>query len=275
MRPSGTIIHPEKHHSLLAHFTKIASLKPNYINLHGPKIWWQPPAREYVQRYANRSEPKEYFKLLDSTNDLITRLKNIFPHLTFENTTLCDYYKKDERFLPQTSYQTNIGSLDDCFYIHQKTKIELLFDLEHLILNLNFLDRQKNYRDLPKEPVENQTVDEKKLKEIFGFNLQKGLIPYLDKKIESSDFLKQNKIKHYHVTGSTQDVKGDQDITHGPIKKDDQVFRQNLRLILAQNPETILIETASSYDNACYHYLRPNETELSFYQLCEILLEEL
>lgn len=268
--------HPELHDKLLKSISHLTSLNPSYINLHGPKLWWQPKAKEYVRRYFNRSEPKEYFQLLEMTVELIKILRKTFPNLTFENTCLCDYYRHDARLLPETSYQTNIGILNDLFYLQKQTGVELLFDLEHFILNQNFLARLKNYRHLPKNINKNESAQEKKLCQIFGFYIQKGSIPYLSNPVNLEDFVKILHAKYYHLTGSTQDViPGKKDLTHGPVKKDDKIFRKNLRLVLAQKPEMVLLETASRGDNACYNYLRSNETELSFYTLCEILLEEL
>ncbi len=267
--------HPEKRSKLLNDFQSVAALKPMYINLHGPKLWWKPKTHEYVRRYFNRSEPEEYFKVLGSAVILINELEKIFPNLTIENTLLCDYYRDEDNFLPMTSYQLNIGTLDDLFYLRQKTGVEILLDIEHLFLTMNFLHRKKNYRDLPIEKIEKMTEDEKKLKSIFGFYLRPGLIPYADEKVNFASFFRKVKAQKYHLTGSTQDIARKKDVTHGPIEKDDQTFRKNLRLVLKQNPEVLLIETANRGINSCYYYLLPNETELSFYNLCQILLEEL
>lgn len=266
--------HSEKKDVLFSKVEKIAKLKPAYINVHGIELWWRPKAKNYIKRYENRSQPKEYQNILASTISLYKSLKKIFPSVTLENTIAADYYRDDDdKFLPETSYQTSCGTFLDLCYLKEK-KIEILLDLEHMILTLNFLYRKKNYRHLEKEKVE-LNLEEEKISQIFGYKIKKEIIPYADEEIDLAEMIRKIGAKHYHVTGSTIDIVNDKDVTHGPIKKDDQTFRRNLRTILAQKPETILLETVNSNDNACYHYLRPNETELSFYNLCQILLEEL
>lgn len=266
--------HPEKRSKIFNQLSKIAQLKPQYVNIHGVKLWWKPKAKDYIRRYENRSDTEEYLKILAAMEDFIQTAKKIFANLTLENTILCDYYRDAEDILALTSYQATAGTLNDLFYLREKTGVKILLDIEHLILSLNFVNRQKNYGRLKKERFA-LTKEEAKISQIYGFKLKKGFIPYAESKIDLTAMVKKIGAKKYHLTGSTQDILGNRDITHGPIKVDDKVFRKNLRLVLVQKPETILIETANFNDNACYHYLRPNETELSFYNLCEILLEEL
>lgn len=266
--------HPEKRSKIFNQLSKIAQLKPQYVNIHGVKLWWKPKAKDYIRRYENRSDTEEYLKILAAMEDFIQTTKKIFSNLTLENTIICDYYRDGQDILNQTSYQATAGALNDLLALKKKTGVEILLDLEHLIVSLNFLNRAKNYRRLKKEKFE-LNPQEAKISQIYGFKIKKGFVPYAEPKIDLEDFVRKIGAKKYHLTGSTQDIRANRDITHGPIKVDDKVFRKNLRLVLAQKPETILIETANSNDNACYHYLRPNETELSFYNLCEILLEEL
>jgi len=179
--------------------------------------------------------------------------------------------------MPHTFLTTGIGRFDDLLYLKKKTGIEIMFDIEHMQTLLNFLLRKKNYRNIPIEKIEKLSVDEKKLKDIFGFYLKKNYIPYLDREVTLGQMIKKLAPKFFHVTGSLQDIiSGKKILTHGPIKLEDKTFRKNIRLVLAQKPEVILLETASSMigGNAWKH-LRPNETEISFGNLCQILLEEL
>ena len=266
--------HSENRQKLISGISHLNNLKPDYICFHGTHLWWQPPAKERIHRYANRSEPEEYLKVLDSNIELIKQIKKTLPdiHLMIENYPLYMCYSKDNRFLPITYLYTGTGRLFDLLYFKKKTSIDILLDVEHLILTLNFLNRQKNYADLPVEKVK----DNRRVTKIFGFVLEKDVIPYVEEPIKLEDVIKKIGSKNYHVTGSIQDViPGKKILTHEPIKVDDKIFRKNLRLILAEKPATILIETANSTVNPCWHYLRPNETELSFYNLCEIFLEEL
>lgn len=267
--------HPEKRQTLLNSISHLRSLGPAYVNIHGIHLWWQPPAKEYINRYANRSEPAEYLKVLDSNIELVRQLKEVFQEapLTLENFPLYSYYLKDGRLLPITYLYTGAGRLNDLLYLKEKAGIDILLDIEHLILTLNFLNRERNYSDLPVEKVQNPNRD---ILKIFGFVLEKDVIPYTQEKVELGEMIKKIGAKHYHVTGSVQDViPGKKILTHEPIEVGDKVFRKNLRLVLAEKPETILVETADSTIDPCWHYLRPNETELSFYNLCKILLEEL
>jgi len=267
--------HPEKRQKLLGRCSHIAKLKPSYVNVHGPECWWRPKKNQYVNRYRFRSAPAEPLRILAETVAYIKALQKIFPQLTLENTTLVDYYRDENAYLALTSFQTSVGTLEDLFYLRRQTGVEILLDLEHLMINLNFLNRQKNYAGLKVEPFE-PTEDEKKLSKILGYKVKKGFISYAEPKIELVEFVNKIKAKKYHLTGSCQDVvMGKRDLSHGPIKLADKKFRQNLRLILAQKPESILLETASRGDNPCFSHLHPNETEISFYNLCQILLEEL
>lgn len=267
--------HPEKRQELLSSLIHVAKLKANYVNFHGIKLWWKPDPKLYVRRYENRSTPEEYWKILGATIELAKKLKEIFPNLTLENSLPCDYYYQDTEILPETSYQTTAGCFNDLFYLKNKAGIEILLDTEHLILALNFLGRKKNYRHLPVKNFK-LSAKEKVISDVYGYKIKKGFIPYVESGMNFEYFVEKIKAKKYHVTGSTQDViSGKKDLTHAPIEVDDKIFRQNLRLVLAQNPESILIETTDSSAGRAWNHLRPNEIELSFYNLCEILLEEL
>jgi hypothetical protein len=106
--------------------------------------------------------------------------------------------------------------------------------------------------------------------------LEKDIYPYVDRPVRLKDMIAEIGAKIYHVTGSTQDVDGEKILTHGPVEKGDETLRRNLRLVLAQKPDAILLETGdSTFVHGAWKHLRPNETELSFYNLCEILQEEL
>lgn len=267
--------HPEKRQQLLDSLNHIVKLKPDYVNMHGTKLWWKPAKNEYIKRYEVRSSVEEYFKVLNETVELVKKIKEMFPQLTFENTTLADYYRLDNEIIPTTSFQTSMGAVLDQYYICEKTGAEPLFDIEHSIVSLNFLNREKNYSDLKIDKFE-LDADGEKLRQVFGYNIKKGFIPYTDFKLTLEEIISKLKAKKYHVTGSTQDViNGVKDLSHGPIEVGDKTFRKNLRLVLDQTPELILIETAYSGLLKCFDHLRPNELELSFGHLCQILLEEL
>lgn len=270
--------HPEKRAHLMTRLKHLAALKPDYVNFHGTHLWWQPDPKEKIERYLNRSEPEEYLKILDSNIEFIKEIKKILPQtrLTLENYPLYGYYLKDDQILPETYLYTGSGRLNDLLYLKEKTGVEILLDIEHLILTLNFLNRRKNYATVPVQKIENPSVLTKKLYDIFGFYIEKDYYPYTDREVTYKEMVAKIHAKIYHLTGSTQDViPGVRDVTHGPIEVGDKVFREHLRAVLAQCPEAMLLETADSTVNPCFHYLRPNETELSFENLCEILLEEL
>ncbi len=267
--------HPARREAMTREVERVAKLKPAYAVLHGIHLLWHPPTREYIQRYANRSDAAEYLKILDENIKFIQRIKTILP-IRIENFPLYNYYQKDGEFLPETYLYTGIGRLNDLFYLKQKTGVDILLDLEHLILTINFLNRRRNYHKLPKENPGKLKREEKTAKDIFGFYLKKNLIPYADEEIKMEKIIKKIGAKFYHLTGSVQDViPGKKIITHGPIKISDKTFRKNLRSILAQKPEVLVVETASFADSNAWKHLRPNETEISFNNLCEILLEEL
>jgi len=267
--------HPETRRNLMSSLSHIPSFKPQYVNIHGMHLWWEPKNSRGIKKYINHSEPEEYLKILKTNIELINKLKKTLP-LTIENYPLYAYCMKDGKRIPDTFLLIGIGRLDDLLYLKKKTGVGILLDVEHLITTLNFLNRIQNYRDIPIEKISNLTQAEQKVKDIFGFFLRKGSFPYVEKKIDMAKMIEKVGAKRYHVTGSTQDVIfGKKIVTHGPIELEDETFRKNLRLILAQKPESILLETANSRVDSDFPYLRPNETQLSFYNLCEILLEEL
>ncbi len=267
--------HPERRQDLFSLLLASSSLKPDYAVLHGIHLLWHPPEREYVHRYIDTSSSVEYFKVLKANIELIKQIKTLFP-LKIENFPLQFYYMEGKEFLPYTFLTTGIGRLDDLLYIKKETGVEIMFDIEHMEILLNFLLRRKNYRHLSVNRVNQLTEDEKKLKEIFGFYLKKGIIPYLDRKVTLEEMIKKIDAKYYHLTGSTQDVISGKEITtHKPIKESDKTFRKNLRMVLAQKPQVLVLETASAGYVSAWNHLRPNETEISFLTLCQILLEEL
>lgn len=252
----------------------LADLKPDYVVLHGISLRWTPPAKEYIQRYVNLSLPEEYLKVLAANIELINELKKIVP-LKIENGLIVDFYSYPHP-KPYTYLHTGVQKLLDMIYLKQKTGVEIILDLEHLILSLNFLNRQKNYRKIPIEKMANLSPTEQKIKKIFGYNLKKNYIPYLDKKIKLAEILPKFGAKYFHLCGDRQDaVFGKKILSHGPIELADKTFRRNLRLILAQKPEVLVVETSNSTIDKTWNYLRPNETEISFGNMCQILLEEL
>lgn len=268
--------HPEKRSKMFKELGRMAKLKPAYAVLHGVHLLWHPPKKESINRYLDHSSSEEYFKILEANIELINELKGYFD-LKLENYPLYFYYTKGEEFLPYTTLLTGIGRLNDLVYLRKQTGVDIMLDIEHLEIALNFLLRRRNYQEIPLKKISDLTSQEEKLKDIFGFYLKKGIIPYLDREVTVEEMITKIGAKFYHVTGSHQDVIfGKKIMAHAPIKSDDVLFRKNLRLILAQKPETILVETSSSkIAGKTWSWLRPNETELSFETLCEILLEEL
>jgi len=268
--------HPERRKDLLFLISHISFLKPNYAVLHGIHLLWKPPIKESIGRYIDRSSAEEYFKILDANIELINQLKTLF-NLMLENFPLYFYYMKGEEYLPYTSLSTGIGRLDDLLYLKEKTGVEIMFDIEHMIIAINFLNRKRNYRHLPIKKIEELTPEEQQLKSIFGFYLKKGYIPYLDREVTLEEMIKKIDTRYYHVTGSTQDMISGKKITaHAPIEVHDKTFRKNIRAVLAQKPEVMLVETSTSlFGGKTWAHLRPNETEISFRNLCQILLEEL
>lgn len=268
--------HPEQRALMMKELERVAALKPDYAVLHGIHLLWKPPIKESVHRFVDSSPAEEYFKILEANIVLIDQLKKLF-NLKLENFPLYFYYMKGEEYLPYTSLSTGIGRLDDLLYLKKKTGVEIMFDIEHMIIALNFLNRKRNYRHLPIKKIEKLTPDEQKLKEIFGFYLKKGYIPYLDREVTLEEMIKKIDSRYYHVTGSLQDVITGKKVTsHAPIEIKDQIFRKNIRSVLAQKPEVMLMEVSNSkIGGKTWAHLRPNETEISFRNLCQILLEEL
>ena len=265
---------PARRIKIISEVKKIAKLKPYYAVLHGISLLWKPPSKNYIHRYFNISGAKEYLKVLDSNIKLINQLKKLFP-LKIENGLIVDFYSYPH-LKPYTYLHTGVQKLLDTIYLKQKTGVEIVLDLEHLILSLNFLNRQKNYREIPVEKMARLSPAEQKVKKIFGYNLGKNYIPYVDNKIKLAEILPKFGAKYFHLCGDRQDaVFGKKILSHGPIEIADKIFRRNLRMILAQKPEVLVLETSNSTIDKTWNYLRPNETEISFENLCQILLEEL
>jgi len=269
--------HPERRVDLLKRLSHLVKLNPQYLNFHGVHLLWQPPAEQYIHRYANYSDAEEHLKVLDSNIEFYRELKKLFPNtrITLENYPPFVFYHRDNCYTTMTYLYTGTGRLKDMLYLKEKAGVEILLDIEHLILTLNFINRERNYADIPVKKIEELSEIDKKLYEIYGYYTKRDFIPYADGKIQLEDMVKTIGAKIYHVTGGVQDTDGKKIITHVPIELNDQIFRQNLRLILAQKPEAILNEVADSSTGKEWDYLRPNETEISFENLCQILLEEI
>jgi len=264
----------EKRQSLIDRAKRASALKPDYAIMHGIDFGWPSLPKDDVHRYLNRADPKEVFALLEANIELIKILKKYLP-LKIENGCLVDLYFEKNRFLPHTSLHLGAQKLDDLLYFQQKTGVDIVFDLEHLTLTLNFLNRQKNYQNVPITKIKASTAKELEIAKIYGFKLKKGSYPYLEKKATIEDKIRQYQTKYYHVCGNTQEFQGNKILSHGPIELNDRTFRQNLQAILAQKPEWIVSESTNPDSGPEWNYLRPNENEISFRNLCRILLEEL
>jgi len=266
---------PERRIKIINEVEKIAKLKPHYAVLHGISLLWKPPSKTYINRYFNISDASEHLKVLHANIKFINQLKTLVP-LKIENGLVVDfYYKNDEIPFPYTYLHTGVQKVDDFLYIHKKTGVDCLLDIEHLILSLNFLNREKNYRNLPVEKIDHLSSEDEKLQKIFGYYLKKNYIPYAQPKIKLEDVVKKCQAKIFHLSGNSEDVvSGRKILSHGPIDPKNKTFRKNLRLILAQKPEILVLETANASIPG-WEFLRPNETEISFENLCQILLEEL
>jgi len=270
--------HPNERQELFKRIVHLSKLKPNYLNFHGIHLWYKPDEMGKMERYINHSDSEEYLKVLDSNIEFVKELKKILPEtrITMECYPLHAYYTKNGEFLLETYLYTGSGRLNDLLYLKEKAGIEILLDIEHLILTLNFLNRERNYKDVPVIKIENPSEITKKLYEIFGFYIKEGYYPYVDQKVDLAQTIKNFDAKIYHLTGSVQEIiPGVRNNAHAPIEINDPVFRTNLRMILVQKPEAMLVETADSTVNPCFSHLRSNETEISFDNLCRILLEEL
>lgn len=267
--------HKENREEIIHEATKVAKLKPDYAVLHGIHLEWHPPKKDYIGRYINHSAATEILKISKANDELIKTLKHYF-NLKVENYPLTSCYEEEGKYIPSTFLYTGSGRLNDLLEIKYEPGCDVLLDLEHLATTLNFLNREKNYHNLPVEKIENPTLADRKIYEKYGFYLKKGYIPYADEKYELKDWIKKIGAKYYHLTGSLEDVDpGKKIISHGAIEVGDKMFRKNLGYILAQKPEVLVLETSSSKEDACFSHLRVNETELSFDNLCEILLKEL
>lgn len=264
----------EKRQRLIDSAKRASALKPDYAIMHGIDFNWPSFPKDDLQRYLNRADPKEVFALLETDIELIKALKEFLP-IKIENGCLVDLYFENNRFIPYTSLHLGAQKLDDLLYFQQKTGVDIVFDLEHLTLTLNFLNRLKNYKSVPIKRIEKWTKEELELLKIYGFNLKKGSYPYLEKKATVEDKIRGYQTKYYHVCGNTQEFQGNKILSHGPIELNDKTFRDNLRAILAQKPEWIVSETNNPDAGPEWSYLRPNENEISFRNLCQILLEEL
>lgn len=268
--------HPEQQEELLRRLKPIVKLAPAYLNIHGAHLWWQPDPKEKQERYLNRSDSDSYLKVLDANIVFLTEIKKIFPQtrILLENYPLYNLYLDDNNeYLPETYLYTGSGRLNDLLYLREKTGVEILLDIEHLILTLNFLNRVKNYHQIPVKKIEGLelTAITKTLYQIFGFYIKEDYYPYVDKPITYEEMVKKIGAKFYHLSGSDQDVANDRVVTHGPINLGDEDFLARLKPVLDQRPEVLVLETADKKTNRCYNYLRTNETELSFQNLCRIL----
>ena len=267
--------YPKKRKELMRMAKRLGKLKPNYAVLHGIHLTWEPPAREYIHRYFNRSDSAEYFKVFRAQTKLLRELKKYLP-VRMENYPLDGYYMKGKKHLPETYLYTGAGRFYDLLYFKRHTNADILIDVEHLWHILNLLNRNKNYANLPIDKFEGLTEGDKKLSQIFGFDIKKYFIPHLKKKITIEEAIKRFKAKYYHLSGSSQAIiPGKKVVSHLPITPGNKTFIRTLKAVLAQKPEVLVMEVASKTDGPAWNYLRTNEAERSFENLCGILLDEL
>ena len=187
---------PNHREKIFAELERLAKLKPDYAVLHGINLYRQPESKKFPERYLNKTQPEEFLKILKANIDFVSQVKKILP-VRIENTLLADFYIVDQEYkiAPLTHFHSQVQTLDDMLEIKKKTGTDLLIDLEHLILTANFLNRQKNYQNLPVEKNKNPSVEEKKVEEIFGYWLKKDSYPYVDEKIKVSEKIK--KLREY------------------------------------------------------------------------------
>jgi hypothetical protein len=258
---------------------------PLFAVLHGirvshSRLGYKEAVSERERNFISDVRADDYFRAIEELIEIIRYCMRLRIPIALENVAFTNFVVKDEITQPKTYLDLRIGTLSsDMLRIKRETGCELLVDIEHLAFALNFAHRKYQYSNLSQEiPDEVSRIETALIKE-YGIFLRKYWVPVITKETDFRKEVKEIGAKIYHLCGCYQgkmvEIDDGRVVDQTPILVKDKCFRQYLRIILREKPEILVLETSRVKDNPYWAYLAPNVQEMSFENLCQILLEEI
>lgn len=255
-------------------------LKPLYAVLHGMKVNLCPP-KENEFKFLSEMGAIDYRKSSEQFIDFAKRLKRLNLPIAVENTAVTEFVIRAGVLQPKLYFGLRIGTFSrDLLALKEKLDCQIVLDIEHLSFALNYIKRRFQYSRLPKVTFGEMTFTEEKNLEEYGLFLKKGFPLAVNHTLTLEEEIKNAGAKIYHLSGCRRrvgyiEVVRDRIVDHGPVHLNDKEFRKDLRIVLAQKPEILVLEVGRVEDNACWSYRSKDIQERSFESFCRMLDEEL
>lgn len=263
---------------------KVSTSKSLYAVVHGNRVCtgkdYPESPSENQKKYISEVDASDYLQAVEDLEGLIVYLKNLGIKVVLENVAFTNFTTANGIYQPQTYLDIRIGSLlTDMHKIKKKIGCELLFDIEHFYFAWNFASRKYNYDALQGAIPDKLSESEETVIREYGIFLRKGFVPIIPEVGNINEEIRKISSKIYHIngcpSGEYMEIIEDRVASHAPISIKDECFRQNLRIILKQKPEILVMEVAGPKDNPCWADRPMNIQVRSFENLCKILTEEL
>lgn len=255
-------------------------LKPLYAVLQGMKVNLCPP-KENGFRFLSELGAIDYRKSMEQFVDFAKRLKRLNLPIAIENTAITEFVTRAGVLQPKLYFNLRIGTFSrDLQAVQKSLDCQIVLDIEHLSYALNYVKRKFQYSRLPKVVFSEMTFTEAKNLDEYGLFIRKGFPLAVSHPLNFKEEIKNTGARIYHLSGCQRrigyiEIIKDRIVNHGPIHLNDKEFRRNLRIILAQKPEVLVLEVGRAEDNACWSYRSQDVQEKSFENFCKMLGEEL
>jgi len=278
-----------KRTTLQEELERVASLNPRplYAVLHGVRVshsrlGYDESVSEREKNYISDIGAETYFEAVEELISFIKYLQEMGIPVALETVAFTNFSRISGSFIAETYLDLRIGSLSaDMLHISRRANCQLLVDLEHLAFAVNFATRRYNYSHLPKVIPDPLSEKEELLLEEFGIFLRPGWVPIMTRVGDSEEEIRKIGAEIYHVGGCFEgkriELEADMVASHAPITLEDECFRQELRNILKERPEILVLEVSGSNEIPCFTPRLPNPDAqiASFEALCQILAEEI
>ncbi len=213
--------------------------------------------------------------------------------VAFESVSPSTFTVKNGDLYPHTYLDLRIGStIKDLIAIQEKTGCDLVVDEEHLRFALNYIFRYKNYSKIPIQFLYDMTQEEKMVLETSGLFVRQGIVlrsflndryrHFLDEKmIMDEEWEKQynRQAKVFHLCGFENGEKleyfNGKITSHSPILENDHLFLAEFKKIIQTNKNNdcnLVLEVSNSYESAFFSDRPYNSQEISFYNVCKMLV---
>jgi len=213
--------------------------------------------------------------------------------VAFESVSPSTFTVKNGDLYPHTYLDLRIGStINDLTAIQKETGCDLVIDEEHLRFALNYIFRYKNYLNVPIQFLSDMSQEENRVLEISGFFVRQGAVlrSYLndryhhfmdERTVIETEWEKQynRQAKVFHLcgfeNGDKLEYSGGKVTSHSPIMGDDDLFLAEFRKIVQTNKDNdcnLVLEVSNSYESTFFSDRPYNSQEISFYNVCKMLI---